>query len=156
MCKAYGFNVLHEMASYKTFVLSLFQRFNAPHVFSYDARHHHKLAAFRSFNFSRINYDIYLECFDAGALRATNRCTRCASSDHDQGECPYRPPAASDPFLSKKVTRSAASTELCRNFQEGKCKFGKKCHRRHLCAGCGGQDGQAACATCQKKQGSKE
>lgn len=145
-----GFSMFHEMASYRNFVLSLFQRFKAPHVLIYDARHRRKLAACRSVNFSRINYDIYLESFDASALRSGNRCSKCSSVDHELSDCPFAAGGYGDPFLGKKATRSVAN-EVCRNFQDGKCKFGKKCHRRHVCISCGGAEGKSSCQTCKTK-----
>lgn len=151
--RVHGYSVIHEMISYNNFILNLFQRFKIAHVLNYDCRHRRRLAAHRSFSFAKINYDVYIDCFDATALRSTIRCSRCSSADHDQVECPFRPssPATSDPFPNKKVTRSVA-TEICKNFQDGKCKFGKRCHRRHVCAGCGGSEGQSSCVICQKSK----
>lgn len=144
-----GFDVIHEMACYRTFILNLFQRFKVAHVLSYDYKHRHKLGACRSLDFARVNYDVYLECFDVTALRSTNRCARCGSAEHDNNECPFRPAAASSENLQKRATR-AGSSEVCRMFQDGKCRFGKRCHRRHVCATCGGNEGNANCSICQK------
>ena len=151
MGRAMGFGVIHEMACYRTFILNLFQRFKVAHVLSYDYKHRHKLGAYRSLDFARVNYDAYLECFDASALRNTNRCARCGSAEHDNNDCPFRPASASTENTNKRAAR-VSSSEICRMFQDGKCRFGKRCHRRHVCATCGGSEGYSSCPACQKSR----
>jgi len=151
---AYGFDMMHEMASYRSLILNLFQRFKIPPVLSYDARHRHSLAIRGSFRFSAINYDIYLECFDSSALKGGNRCSRCSAYDHDQNDCPFRPATSGADSVSKKVSSKVVPTEVCKNFQDAKCRFGGRCHRRHVCIVCGGSEGRSSCPVCAKTKSS--
>ena len=44
--RVFGYNITHEMISYRNSILGLFQRFKVAHVLNYDSRHRHRLAAY--------------------------------------------------------------------------------------------------------------
>jgi len=152
MARSYGFEVYQEMATYRAFMVNLFQRFKAPFVLMYDVRHRSRLAASRSLKFSHSNYGAFLMSFDQASLRVNaNRCTRCSALDHDQADCPFRDYNTREPPFLNKGTSRDVSSEVCHRFQTASCRLGKKCKRRHVCIACGGPEGAQTCATCASK-----
>ena len=163
LANAYGLGLFTEMANYRIFIISLFAKYKLPYVLCYDCRHRQQLGARRSFNFNYLNQPIYVTTFDSTAIKASNRCSRCNSPDHPSSECPFRAAGqASD--LPRGARRSnerssdrppsEKSSQLCYQYQEGLCRAGNKCPRRHQCMGCGGPDGHKSCSKCQSKLGS--
>ena len=163
LCSAFGADVFQEMARYRMFIVGLFHRYRMPFVLSYDYRHRRALGAERSFNFSALSSELYITTFDSAALRVANRCGRCSSAEHSTQECPFRVPGQGDlprqrgagrqSQTDRPAERSAdrpadRSSEICYLFQEGRCRAGTRCGRRHACISCGGADGLKSCQKC--------
>ena len=166
LVNARGVSVFNEMASYRNFMISLFTKFKFPFVLTYDMRHRQLLGASRSLNFSFLNNPLYVTTFDSNSLRTTARCARCNSTEHDTASCPFRAPGqATDlPRPSRRQgersgnrqygdrqSGDSSGGQLCYQFQEGKCRAGGRCPRKHVCMGCGGPDGFRDCTKCKPK-----
>ena len=89
------------------------------------------------FNWSACNARLYNEAF-TGKAKAIPRCQHCLSEAHASLACPANP----DPMaLWQPLPRLPPSDgqgrrpEICRNFNEGKCKF-QKCKYAHICKEC--------------------
>ena len=157
LCNVYGLGLFEEMAAYRLFILSLFNKFKIPYVFAYDIRHRQALGARRSFHFSQLSNEIYVTTFDSNALRAVTRCTICNSTDHGNSDCPFRAPGQGGlPRARGQGERSGAgakapggdkSSEICYLYQEGKCRAAK-CSRKHCCMACHGPEGYRNCSKC--------
>ena len=169
MCCTHGVNLFREMVAYRLFIIGLFVKYRLPYVLAYDFRHRQILGSQRSFSFSAMNHQLFIMTFDSSAVRSTPRCTRCNSSDHEAQECPFRPAGqASNLPNSRRTDRQGdrgdrqkdrnseragkpeRGSEVCYLYQDGKCKNGAKCVRRHECISCGGPDGKHACKKCSK------
>lgn len=152
LVRAYGFQIFAEMNIYRNFILGLFQKFKAPQVIMYDHKHRLRLAASRSFAFSKLDHDLYITTFDANALRSINKCSKCAATDHGANECPFKSSSGgNDSFRAKRNYSSAASqSQVCQRFQDGTCRFGGKCKYKHACLECGGSEGFKTCSRCRR------
>ena len=149
LCKRYGYNVYYEMARYRMFIIGISQKFRFQSVAAYDLRHRQRLANAGSFLFSSVDHELYVTTFDIGAIKSTNRCGKCGSSDHGTSECSRSAGAAKgNPDKSKGQNRgkkTGKGDEICYNFQSGSCSWGANCFRRHKCVGCGGDNPQSSC-----------
>ena len=150
VCRMYSYNVLHHMISYQIFILSLFAKYKLPYVITYDIRHRQILGRRRSFEFSRLNQELFVTTFDANAIRSVNRCTKCSAVDHATGDCPFR--GTGQTANLPRAKNSDQSSEICLLFQQGLCKPSRKCRRKHVCMGCGGKEGFRDCAKCSKSK----
>ena len=160
MCSVYGLRLFHEMAAYQMFVLSLFAKYKLPFVLMYDVRHRQSIGARRDLNFNALDYPLYITTFDCNALKPTSRCTRCSSLDHTTDLCPFRAPGqagdlpnrqrrGNDRHGDRQSDRQSDKSEVCFQFNEGRCRGGSRCRRRHVCIGCGGPEGIHACTKCK-------
>ena len=162
VCSILGVAMFHEMCAYQLFVISLFARYKLAYVLMFDIRHRQLLGARRDMSFRSIDHQTFISFFDASALRATVRCSRCNSTDHTSSQCPFRVPGQ-EPDLPSRQRRDGGrgdrqgdrqsdrsdKSEVCYRFQEGRCKAGPKCGRKHVCISCGGPDGLWACTKCK-------
>ena len=163
VCSCHGFLIFNEMVTYRLFILNLFSKFKLPFVLSYDTRHRLMLGARRSFEFASLNSELYIVTFDSLAIKGSARCARCSSSEHATNECPY--PFRNGGQASGDLPRQRArpgdrpaadrASEICYLFQDGKCKAGEKCVRKHACINCGGPEGHKSCTKCNKGNGAK-
>ena len=151
LCPVYGAETFVEMCNYRLFMLGLFARYKLPYVLNYDYKHRLLLGAQRSFRFSKVTGELYLITFDSLSHKGP-RCTKCNSSEHGQSECPNTKPfrAAGQGDLPKPKRTGDRSNEICFSFNDGRCRAGQKCPRRHECSGCGGPDSRKSCPKCSK------
>ena len=147
----YGLKLMVEMIEYRLFIIGLLVKYKLPQVLNYDAKHRQRLASSHSFSYNTLSYDLYITTFDHAALRSTGKCGKCGSFDHNAGDCQYRNSNSqgSEPFRAK--TRSDGET--CWAFQNGACKLGRKCRRKHICIGCGADEAFFKCSKCTKALG---
>ena len=171
MAHAHGIAIFTEMARYRIFILSLFSKYKFPHALSYDIRHRQLIGALRSLSFNSLDDKLYVTTFDFNSLKHSSRCGKCPSTDHVTENCPFRAPGQTSdlPKASSNSNSSSNSSskkrgegkgdrqapdkaaEPCFLFQDGRCKAGAKCPRRHACYGCNGTDGFKSCKKCQTK-----
>ena len=155
----YGLELYFELASYRSFILSLTEKYKVPFILTYDERHRAALGRARSFDFSYFNNQLFVTIFDVSALRATTKCQKCASVEHVSKDCPFRGSAPSGGASSvsgsdkqKSGRQSVDPNEVCIRFQDGSCRF-RKCPRKHCCFICGGPNGAKSCTKCSGKSG---
>ena len=159
LVSCYGLDMYYELASYRSFILSLTDKYKIPFILTYDERHRAALGRARSFDFSYFNNQLFVTIFDVGSLRATTKCTKCASVDHGTKDCPFRGGAPAGGVTIQGNTDKARAgrqgidpNEICIRFQDGSCRF-RKCPRRHCCLLCGGPNGAKSCGDCAGKAG---
>ena len=155
----YGLELYFELASYRSFIISLTEKYKIPFILTYDERHRAALGRARSFDFSYFNNQLFVTIFDVNALRATTKCQKCASVEHNSKDCPFRGSAPSGGAASysgsdkqKSGRQSIDPNEVCIRFQDGTCRF-RKCPRKHCCFICGGPNGAKSCQKCTGKSG---
>lgn len=163
MAHVHGVEMFAEMARYRLFMLSLFSKYRLAYCLNFDIRHRQVLGANRSLNFSTIDYQLFIMMFDSLSLRAVTKCGRCSSTDHPTQECPmpFRAPGQggdlprgrrSGERQQGQGSQTDRSGEVCYLFQEGRCKAGAKCVRKHVCLNCGGSEPFKTCSKCKKSQ----
>ena len=160
LVSSYGLDMYYELASYRSFILSLTDKYKIPFILTYDERHRAALGRARSFDFSYFNNQLFVTIFDVSSLRAVTKCTKCASSDHGTKDCPFRGGApaggvstqGSGEKFARAGKQSVDPSEICIRFQDGSCRF-RKCPRRHCCLLCGGPKGAKSCDDCASKKG---
>ena len=155
----YGLELYFELASYRSFILSLTDKYKVPFILTYDERHRAALGRARSFDFCYFNNQLFVTIFDVSALRATTKCQKCASVEHNSKDCPFRGSAPSGGASSvsgsdkqKSGRQSVDPNEVCIRFQDGSCRF-RKCPRKHCCFICGGPNGAKSCTKFSGKSG---
>ena len=153
----YGLEMYYELASYRSFILSLTDKYKVPFILTYDERHRTALGRARSFEFSSFNHQLFVTIFDVNSLRTSSKCAKCASLEHVSKDCPFRGAAPSGGVTNQSsADRSRAGRqnvdpdEVCIRFQDGTCKF-KKCPCKHCCLLCGGPNGAKSCGNCASK-----
>ena len=169
LCEHYGARVFNEMTAYRLFILSLFNKYKLAYVLCYDVRHRQILGARRSLafsseSFSTASYQAYITTFDPSAVKNVTKCGKCSSLDHPTHLCPFRAPGQANDDLPSRQRRGDRGDRqsdrqgdrgkgdrgvLCYAFQEGRCRAGAKCNRKHECMGCGGPEGHDSCSKCK-------
>ena len=159
LVSSYGLDMYFELASYRSFILSLTDKYKIPFILTYDERHRAALGRARSFDFSYFNNQLFVTIFDVSSLRATTKCSKCASNEHGTKDCPFRGGAPAGGVTtqgSNDKTRAGRQVidpnEVCIRFQDGSCRF-RKCPRKHCCMFCGGPKGAKSCDVCAAKSG---
>ena len=138
-----GYEMYDQMVRYRVYIASVNRKYKWQAVAMYDARHRLDLAHRNSCQFAHLNSDLANTIFDSTAIKPNApRCPRCSAYDHvEVAECPFPPRAAA--AATKKPQFSfgglgATATEICNNFNEGRCKWNEKCRRIHMCIRCKG------------------
>lgn len=138
-----GYEMYDQMVRYRVYIASVNRKYKWQAVAMYDARHRLDLAGRHSCRFAELNSDLANTILDSTAIKLNApRCPRCSAYDHvEVAECPF--PARAAAAASKKPQTlfgglGATATEICNNFNEGKCKWNEKCRRIHMCIRCKG------------------
>ena len=153
----YGLEMYYELASYRSFILSLTDKYKVPFILTYDERHRAALGRTRSFDFTFFNHQLFVTIFDVNSLRTSSKCAKCASLEHNSKDCPFRGAAPTGGVTNQSGADKGRTgrqnidpDEVCIRFQDGTCKF-KKCPRKHCCLLCGGPNGAKSCGNCAGK-----
>ena len=115
-------------------------------------------------NWSVTDPRLYNEAF-TGRAKSIPRCVFCLQEDHVGRYCPknpnkaylnwypdqqtWQPPASHpippmQPMQPVQTPRQGLPQELCRRFNENKCRF-PRCRYQHACKGCGAPHPWTAC-----------
>ena len=132
---------------------------------TYDAAYHRQAAATGHKQWSKVNPSLYTICFTGKARRAV-RCDLCLSAAHKTHECSLA--TDEDPDLVHRLkavesavvafstnsqgsapTRGYRSSEVCRLFNEKRCRF-RNCKYRHICRACEGNHAAVDCPVAAK------
>ena len=152
------------LSDYRTFIQTSAAKYWWQAVYAYDVRNRSRHSMTRSFNFNRIDTDIYVSCMDPGSMRTNiKQCSRCKSIWHVTRDCPF--PSAHEVETSTRQTPSTPSPrtdtkgrghprkfnqQICFAWNSGRC-YGPECERLHVCQGCGGSDPIFRCRSCNSQ-----
>ena len=136
-----------ELWAYQTSILRAARNFEGPAWVAYDRQYRREALARRDLNWSACNARLYSEAF-TGRAKTVPRCQHCLSTTHEARSCPSNPdlPAAPSAAQTGHATSSAPTTsgggpltggqrEICRNFNEGRCRYAR-CRYLHICREC--------------------
>ena len=107
----------------------------------YDRQYRREALARRDLNWSTLNSRLYNEAF-TGQARTISRCGYCLADDHAANACQADPDAGlrtikdgTSPPVQHLPSQHSTLPELCRNFNDGRCKRPSCCYQ-HLCLNC--------------------
>ena len=146
-------NLIPELMAYQISILRASQEYEGTAWATYDAAYRRQAATTGHTEWSKINPSLYTLCFTGKAKKAP-RCEMCLSAAHKTEDCPLA--GDDDPDMAKRMKaiesavvafsssngnneagRSQRSMEICRLFNEKRCRF-RNCKYRHVCSGCKG------------------
>ena len=153
-----------ELLAYLIFILRVSQDFGGVAWVTYDAAFRRQAFITGNRLWSKVNPSLYSICF-SGVARTGQRCDLCLSLSHPTRECTLvsddlttrlrtlesavlalsSPPSTPAPSASR--TRA---TEVCRNFNVGRCRM-PNCRYHHVCKVCGGPLPAVTC--CERQLG---
>ncbi len=151
-CKRYN-----SLADYREHIAAYTRKFHWPAVYAYDQRFRAALAVEHSFEYGKVNNDLYTTILDSTAERKDIRkCMRCKSTEHEVADCPFPTPSSAPPEEKGRQTGGSyrwerwyhQGKEGCNNFNAGKCT-NASCPRAHVCRGCRGGFPITACNYCK-------
>ena len=138
-----------ELWAYQATIVRAERNYEGKRWVTYDRQFRRQALARKDLNWSVTDPRLYNEAF-TGRARSIARCNFCLQDDHSAAYCPHNP---NRPFFSwfpdptswpayafpnpPPHTRPPASQEICRRFNEGRCKQ-QRCKYRHACSACQG------------------
>ena len=133
------------MFAYMRRVVHAAKNFRGTAWVAYDRLYHRQAAARRSLDWALEDSALYNEAF-VGQAKFIARCKYCLSENHATEACQEFNPSypsymQAPPFLQHSIPKvnrysSAATTEVCRKFNENRCNY-PACKYRHVCFNCG-------------------
>ena len=86
----YNCTLYNELSTYQEVIHNASRKFIWSAVTVYDQKFRASLAENQSFDFGKIDHDLYVSTFTTSAVNPrTPRCFRCQSMDHKVAECPF-------------------------------------------------------------------
>ena len=133
-----------ELLGYQSIIASANRQFLPEAWLSYDAQFRLAMSTSPGCRWDNINTNLWQLCFTGKARPA---CSACSLVHPQTSNCPFRPSRApfSNTGPSWSRSRTADGTEICRNFNFGRCTA-KECSRAHACNRCGGKHPRAKCS----------
>ena len=145
-----------EMWAYQTTILKAANNYEGGNWVAYDRQYRRDMLARQDLNWSIPNTRLYNEAF-TGRAKIIPRCPHCLSEDHTRTNCPHSPnpvlvgwlpdPHQVPPFTTQvhySLAASQAQREVCRNFNENRCRF-TRCQFQHVCLNCWGPHPAISC-----------
>ena len=138
-----------ELFAYLGTIVRAERNYDGQRWVTYDRQYRREALARKDLNWSVTDSRLYSEAF-TGRARAIARCTYCLQDDHTDAYCTSNPnramlnyyPApvmwptpAAWPTMASLPGTSAKSSEICRRFNEGRCRH-PRCRYRHSCSWC--------------------
>ena len=138
-----------ELFAYLGTIVRAERNYEGQRWVTYDRQYRREALARKDLNWSVTDSRLYSEAF-TGRARAIARCTYCLQDDHTEAYCTSNPnramlnyyPApmvwptpATWPTMASLPGPSAKSPEICRRFNEGRCRH-PRCKYRHSCSLC--------------------
>ena len=150
-----------EFWAYQATIVRAERNYEGKRWVSYDRQFRREALARKDLNWSVTDPRLYNEAF-TGRAKSIARCNFCLQDDHAGMYCPHNPhrpmfgwlpdPSAwASPLQNPtaSVNPKLSSLEICRRFNEGRCKQ-QRCKYRHACSTC---QGAHASVECGFKQG---
>ncbi len=134
-----------ELFAYQAQIIRAERNYEADRWVLYDRQFRREALARRDLNWSVTDTRLYSEAF-TGRARAIPRCQYCLQDDHSAPYCPQNPDrpwqnwiaaASPAPLPAAPIGRQGPQAELCRRYNEGRCKQ-TRCRFTHACRSCGG------------------
>ncbi len=136
-----------EFLAYQALVVRSERNYEGHQWVLYDRQFRREALARRDLNWSVINTRLYNEAF-TGRAKAIPRCPHCLSDDHTGSICIRNPTngatAAGIPPPAWVQRPPQASSAVCRNYNEGRCRK-PQCKYQHLCLSCNEGHPYTAC-----------
>ena len=134
-----------ELFAYQASIIHTERNYEGKRRVAYDRQYRRQALARQDLNWSVTDPHLYNKAF-TGRARSIARCSFCLQDDHAAGQCPRNPhrpifgwfpdqstwttnQSAFGPPSSSQRNRPVASGEICRRFNEGRCRFAR-CHYR--------------------------
>ena len=149
-----------ELFAYQAAIVRAERNYEGKRWVTYDRQFRREALARKDLNWSVPDPRLYNEAF-TGRARSIARCTYCLQDDHTAAYCPKNPnrpmfgwfpdptlwhlqsqPGPSQPGPSYT---SRSPQEICRRYNEGRCRH-HKCKYRHVCQDCQGPHPWLECA----------
>ena len=154
-----------ELLAYQATIVRAEHNYEGKRWVSYDRQFRREALARNDLNWSVVDARLYNEAFN-GWARAIARCSCCLADDHAEASCPQNPnrsvfgwlpspspwqsfPAAHLP--PRPPHHAQQPREICRRYNEGRCKNAHRCRYWHACLNCK-TEGHSA-VECRHKQG---
>ena len=143
-----------ELFAYQATIIRAERNYEAGRWVAYDRQFRREALARKDLNWSTPDPRLYSEAF-TGRARSIPRCDYCLQDDHSSQRCPQNPdqpwvtwlPGATS-WQGTRIPPSGRpthrSSELCRRFNEGRCKLASCCYT-HSCRTCGGTHPAISC-----------
>ena len=135
-----------ELLAYQASIIRAERNYEGKQWVAYDRQFRREALARKDLDWSVPDPRLYNEAF-TGRARAIPRCSFCLQDDHGANACPHNPNrpmygwSAELPSwlahqaLAHHSTGPSAQQEICRRFNEGRCRKAG-CRYRHACSGC--------------------
>ena len=156
-----------ELWAYQSTIVKAAHNYEGCNWVAYDRQFRRDMLARKDLNWSVPNAQLYSEAF-TGRAKCIPRCPHCLGDDHSGPACPLNPspvvvnwvteprpllPPTAAPMLSQGQARAGAGRqEVCRNFNEGRCRF-TRCRYLHCCSACFGPHPAGSCPQGPAPQG---
>ena len=136
-----------DLLGYLYLMASMEQEFTFPACLSYDIAFRRKAHKFHLATWGHIDTQLYARAFTGpGKAKPQACCDLCLASTHSTTQChfysggPVKKARASTSGPKIPTTPPSSTTEVCLNYNRGKCTR-TDCRRRHVCLipQCGGQ-----------------
>ena len=142
-----------ELWAYQSTIVKAAHNYEGSNWVAYNRQFRRDMLARKHLNWSVPNARLYNEAF-TGRAKCILRCPHCLGDDHTASSCSLNPspvilnwvpdsrsfltPANTTPLFSQGQARAGAGRqEVCRNFNENRCRF-TRCRYLHCCSVCFG------------------
>jgi hypothetical protein len=155
-----------KMSAYRLFIQTCAAKYWWSAVYSYDVKNRAMKSMSHSLEFQVLDSDLYVSTLDVSTTKTNVRqCARCRSIWHTIQECPFpeecsvapnsrsssQTPAQKHPSGNRPDARRGS--QVCFNFNAGRCVNPCSTGRRHVCERCGGPEPLPRCRNCNQGTG---
>ncbi|KAL5479294.1 hypothetical protein EMCRGX_G022797 [Ephydatia muelleri] len=133
-----------ELWAYQSAIIRAARNFEGTAWVAYDRQFRREALARKDLNWSVTNSRLYSEAF-TGRAKIIPRCRYCLSETHDLRACPSNPDTGILDHRSSSPYGNSSSKDVCRNFNDGKCRY-DRCKYRHVCRECFGPHPWCECS----------
>ena len=147
-----------ELFAYQALIVRAERNYEGRRWVAYDRQFRREALARKDLNWSVTDTRLYSEAF-TGRARTIARCQYCLQDDHSAARCPRDPNRIQVAWLSDTADWArfppspalaysrpplSGSREICRRFNDGRCKQ-PRCKYQHMCTQCQGSHPLISC-----------
>eukprot|EP00731_Ephydatia_muelleri_P011099 Em0005g1685a len=133
-----------ELWAYQSAIIRATRNFEGTAWVAYDRQFRREALARKDLNWSVTNSRLNSEAF-TGRAKIIPRCRYCLSETHDLRACSSNPDTGILDHRSSSPYGNSSSKDVCRNFNDGKCRY-DRCKYRHVCRECFGPHPWCECS----------